>query len=154
MLFRSTPQTQILSTRIEFEAGCEERLWAQIQSEINDMLLPHIKPIDKVAISGPNRLELSFPRSYHFNKQYCERVEVLGQLEEIATRITGKSIRITFSVHQSETDQQQVDSANEKPKKNERVLEAGDDQFVQHALSLFDAQIVKIEEISNRSEPE
>ena len=126
--------------------GCEQELWAQILTKIDDMLRNHVKPIINVAISGPNRLDLTFPKSYHFNKQYCERTEVLGQLERVASEITGQPIQISLFV--SDADE----SAHDESKPNsERTIEVQDDELVQQAIAVFGATVEKVVPIVKQS---
>ncbi|HUG90348.1 MAG TPA: hypothetical protein VML55_05925, partial [Planctomycetaceae bacterium] len=96
------------------------------------------------AISGPNSLDVLFPASYHFSKQYCERAEVLARLEQAASDIAGRPIRIRF-LTESGPAEAQPETASREPK---RPVPENPDEFVEQALSLFGASVVKVESLA------
>ncbi len=133
---------------VEIHEGGGQRLWAQILSRINDMLRNHAKRVIE-AKSGPNRLDLTFPRRYHFQKQYCERAEVIIRLEEIAKGITGESIRISLFLADEDVHPADETQTSVPEKAEQRNPEP--DEFVQKAMSVFDATVEKIVLISKSS---
>ena len=133
---------------IEFRDGCERKLWTQIVSSIDDMLKDHVGAVSDVAISGPNRLDLMFPRRYAFSKTYCERPEVLGRLEKLAASVAGKPIRIAFRIVEEDTKSTLERTADSRPGKP--GTGPVNDPFVERAAEVFGASIVRVEETSPR----
>ncbi len=144
----STETTEKPCSEVALVDGCEQELWSQILAKIDDMLRNHVRPIENVAISGPNRLDLTFPKSYHFNKQYCERSEVLGQLERVASEITGQPIRISLFVSDADDS-----SAKDETSKSgsDRRIDIQDDELVQQAIAVFGATVEKVVPIVKQS---
>ena len=136
---------------VQFQKGCERELWSQVVSLINDMLKDHVKAISNVAISGPNHLELAFPRSYHFSKQYCERPEVLGRLETLAAKVTGQPIRIAFRLVEEEPGAQVKTTSNREALDSRSASrhEPVTNLFVEQVKSVFGAKVIDVKEISS-----
>src|SRR6185369_15184376 len=59
--------------QIPFEPGRENEIWAQVITLLSDMTKAHAKNVASVAISGPNQLVLTFPKSYHLSKSNFDR---------------------------------------------------------------------------------
>ena len=71
--------------------------WQQTLAEIGDMTADFAAKAERVAISGPNRLVVSFRKAYTQAQQYCERPERRQKLEETFSRLAGRTIRIDFA---------------------------------------------------------
>jgi len=136
---------------VEFAPGNEGRIWAQVLSSITDMLKTHAQSVARYAILGPNELELFFPRSYHFAKQYCEQPANLGRLEGLVEKITGRPVRIRLTV----TDEGAAPRSEAKglpSAARRRVPETITDPFVQQAMSVFGAAVARIDAVSSAQE--
>src|SRR5207249_3721808 len=72
--------------------------WKQTLAEIGDMTADFAGRAERVAISGPNRLVISFRKAYTQAQQYCERPERRQKLEQTLSRIAGRNIRIDFAM--------------------------------------------------------
>jgi DNA polymerase III subunit gamma/tau len=127
-----------------FEPQNANKVWAQVVSQINDMMKSHVKAVSNSAIFAPNRLEITFPKRYDFSKQFCERPDALGRLESIASELTGQNVRITLVVSEDAADvvDQEKKTANQADKK--RVYKPEDDRFVANVMEAFGAQCVKV----------
>jgi len=148
-------QSEAECATVEFRSGTEREVWAQVLSHISDVLKDHVKAVANVAISGPNQLELVFPKSYHFSKQYCERPDSVGRLEKLASRVTGKPIRIAFRMVESDDSATEPEPtpATTTTKRSDllrRVGEPIEDEFVEKARSLFGGTVVKVEGLCNQ----
>ena len=115
---------------------------------LGDMLRNHAQAASGIAIPGPNRLELTFPASYHFSKQYCERPEVLSRLEAVAQRLTGQPVQIRICLAEGGTEKEAVERPAAPKSVTRRRIEPQDDPFVQEAVEIFNANIAKVEELS------
>jgi DNA polymerase III subunit gamma/tau len=71
--------------------------WKQTLVEIGDMTADFAARAERVAISGPNRLVVSFRKAYTQAQQYCERPERRQKLELTLSRIAGRNIRLDFA---------------------------------------------------------
>ncbi|MCC7423162.1 MAG: DNA polymerase III subunit gamma/tau [Planctomycetaceae bacterium] len=126
--------------------GSEGNVWAQVKSQIQDLLKTHVQAVSSVAISGPNELDLIFPKSYHFSKQYCEQPAQLGRLERLLEDVVGTKVRIRLRV---------VDDAAPPPEpkaatgvvNRRRIPDVIEDPFVQQVMTTFNATVVRIENV-------
>ena len=133
---------------VAFQAGSERALWSQVVSHIDDMLKDHAKVVSDLAISGPNQLDLMFPRSYHFSKQYCERPEICSRLEALAAQVAGQPVRLAFRLIETETESNSaVDSPAEPETSTTKPGELTCDEFVEQAKSVFGAELIRADRI-------
>ena len=138
-----TPQLTAVppESSFEFRSGAESTFWAQVLTDLGDDIGKHFRKVARTAISGPNRLELVFPKSYLFAKQVCEKVEVRSRVEEVVFRLAGKPVQIVFSV----TDDTQTDEpiAKSAPPTRRLDLSTNGDPYVDKAIEIFNAKIMK-----------
>lgn len=141
-----TPPAQgVARPAVEFQPGNESALLAQLLANLNDITRDHLRRASALAISGPNHLEISFPESYDFSRRYCERPEVLGRLESVTERLTGKPVSVRFRVIPGEPE-----AAPPKPGKrgtDRGQSETPDDPFVQQAMTIFGATSWRVQEV-------
>jgi DNA polymerase-3 subunit gamma/tau len=129
---------------IPFEAGREGDIWSQTLALLSDMSRTNAKNVCRTAISGPNTLVLTFPKSYHFSKQYFERSpEQLGRIEKALEQVVGQPIRVNLTVDESIPDLPSA-SAN-VPSPVDQKVDANCDPLVQRALSVFGAAVIRVE---------
>ena len=152
---RPEPAT-VISGQVQFSPENADSLWTQVVGEITDMLKSHVKAVSSVAISAPNKLELTFPRSYHFSKRFCEKPEAIGRLEQIVARLTGQEVRISLAL--SEETAAAASDAESKPDdatgRQKRVYKPEDDDFVSNVMETFSAQVVRVDPIAGAAEPQ
>src|SRR5207253_11523748 len=72
-------------------------VWSQAMAEIGDMTADFAGRAERIAISGPNRLVVSFRKAYTSALQYCERPERRQKLEQTFSKIAGRNIRLDFA---------------------------------------------------------
>ena len=101
---------------------------------------------DSVAISGPNRLVVSFRKDYTTAKEFCERPEKRTRLEQTLSRLTGRDIRIDFDVLTEESQVTAPQQVATRPPVNRRQRQAEmlRHPLVRQAVEMFDAEIVTI----------
>jgi hypothetical protein len=135
----------------------ESLLLSQLVENTEDSLKSSLKGVESIAISGPKQLDLQFSKSYNFAKQYCERPEMLSQLERSLEKVTGERIKIRLTVKEPAASS---DNSEEKPSKpsmaqkraEQRDLAPDSDEFLQEALSVFNAQSVRVEVLKMQTE--
>jgi len=135
---------------IWFTPENSEEIWAIVVLEINDMLKSHVKSVSSTAISAPNKLELTLPPKYHFGKTYLEKPEAQSRLQKIIARLTGVEPRITVILGEVEANHQKAatSSSQNGGRQLQRVFKPEDDELVCSVVEVFDAQVVRINEIS------
>jgi DNA polymerase-3 subunit gamma/tau len=101
---------------------------------------------ERVAISGPNRLAVSFRKAYTQAQQYCERPDKRQRLEHTFSRIAGQNVRIDFVTLPDEPTQ--ASSTESRPaarspvNRRQRQQEVLRNPLIRKASELFDTEII------------
>lgn len=134
---------------IPLEPGNENNILTQLISQLSDMAKSHARNIASIAISGPNQLVLSFPKSYHLSKQHLERPDQLARLEKTLETIVGKPVRVTFRVLEpAEAAPESLPTpAVVREEQQNRRGDAANDPLVKKAMSEFGATVVRVEQV-------
>lgn len=134
---------------IPFEPGRESDIWTQVLSGLSDMAKANAKNVSSTAISGPNKLVLSFPKSYHLSKQYFERsAEQLAKIERALERVVGRSIRVDLVLDETEVASRRPESSPAAVREETGAAER--DPLVQRAIAVFEAAVVRVENGGSR----
>jgi DNA polymerase-3 subunit gamma/tau len=147
-------------TKVDFRPGNEDAIWSEVLSQINDILRDHVRVVKHTAISGPNQLDLVFPRSYHFSKQYCERGEVRSRLEKLLGQISGRPVTIICRLADAEKEAKPQAGHPQGARDTAREGIAGNgtepigDPYVEQAKSIFGATILKKDIMKSASQEE
>ena len=96
-----------------------------------------------IAISAPNRLAVKFLGRYNTSKAYCERPEKRAALEQAIAKVTGKPVRIEFSVTREDGPHAATPTPIVSTQQLKRQLTTH--PLVEMTVKLFDAQILKVE---------
>ena len=133
----------------EFQTGSESVFWAQVLSEVGDDVGNALRKAGRVAIRGPNRLEVEFPKSYLFAKSLAEQSEPRQRLDSVVARLAGRPVQVVFGI--SDEPAPNGDSA-QAPKPNRRMDTSTDgDPYVERAIELFNAKVMKKESLARPS---
>ena len=102
-----------------------------------------------MAIRGPNRLEVEFPKSYLFAKSLAEQSEARQRLDSVVARLAGRPVQVVFGF--SDEPAQNGDSV-QVPKPTRRMDTSTDgDPYVEKAIELFNAKVMKKENLARPS---
>ncbi|WP_154932550.1 DNA polymerase III subunit gamma/tau [Gimesia maris] len=142
---------------VPFRPGMESLLLSQLIENTEDLLKDSLKGVTSIAISGPKQLDLQFSKSYNFSKQYCERPEMLARLENSLEKVTGERIKIRLIVLEPATENESADDKQSRPsmaqqRAEQRELAPATDHFLQEALSVFNAQSVRVDVLKVQAE--
>jgi hypothetical protein len=119
-------------------------VWQQALAAIEDMTADFAGYYDRVAISAPNRLVISFRREYNHHKESCERPERKAKIEQALARITGKQVRIDFDVLPD--SQPPMPIRQSQPSKRQRMRDKEKHALVRKAIELFDAEVFDLDD--------
>ena len=133
--------------QIPFESGRENEIWSQVIGLLSDMTKSHAKNVATVAISGPNQLVLTFPKSYHLSKSHFDRSpDQLRRIEAAVEQVVGRSVRVLLNLSHTEAPPPaEPETRMTRAETERRQLEAGNDPLVQRALTAFGATLVRVE---------
>lgn len=141
---------------LRFETGNEPEVLAQLQARAGSVLGMHLTGVTRTAILGPNALELTFSRRYSSSRHYVEGPNGRGRIEQILAELAGRPVRITCRLADDEP------AAAASPPQTARVRASGkerqrpaevpqEDDFVQRAVNLFEAKVLKVTELGGPS---
>lgn len=130
----------------EFNQQAAAATWRQTLAEIGDMTGDFAGRADRVAISGPNRLVVSFRKAYTQAQQYCERPERRQKLEQTFSRLAGRNFRLDFVTL---PDDSSAASPSERPvpkpvNRRERQQQVMRHPLIRKAAELFDTEIIAV----------
>lgn len=127
---------------IDLQPETIDAIWAQLLVRVQDTIAGHLKNAKRIAISGPNALEIAFPKSYSFSKNYCERPETLRRLEGLAHELVGRNVEFQFCFDESSPPAETPRVAAAPVR---RTLESvAKDPYVQQVMSVFGGTLVDV----------
>jgi DNA polymerase-3 subunit gamma/tau len=127
----------------EFSEQTAEYKWRAALEEIGGLTAECAGDFESLAISAPNLLVVRLKTAY--NKDWCERVDVKRRLEQVMSRLAGRDIRIDFAAPASQPSTRSA-ARPPAPSRLQRMREAEQNPLVQEAISLFDAEIVRVDQ--------
>jgi DNA polymerase-3 subunit gamma/tau len=142
-----SPHDSSPKSRVELSAESAETLWRQVLDQMGDMIADNAAFAERVAISGPNRLVVSFPAKYTSCKAFCEHPERTARLEEALSRAIGQSVQLEFRVDNGVARAAVEEAAPSRPlSQRARLAEKSQNPLVRRAEELFKATAVAIED--------
>jgi DNA polymerase III subunit gamma/tau len=143
------------ATRSEGSTGLEVRsesaltdevlgtLWKEALATLPGLLGERAALSNRVALRDPNRVVVTFCKTYTVHKDFCERPDQLGKLQEALEQVAGRPLRVEFVL----ADDPVEVAPSEQPSAG-RSRPIGDHPLVRRAAELFDARLVRVEEAS------
>lgn len=130
-------------------------IWGQALARLEDMTADHARQAESVAISGPNRLVIRFPRRYTFAKQNCDRPDRRARLAEAVSSVVGASI--TIDTELLPEDHRSPGGPAQRPapptNRRQRFRDAERHALVKQAMEIFDGEILTVLEPPPGPEP-
>ena len=120
-----------------------EQQWQEALAEIGGLTAECAGNYETVAISAPNLLVVQLKTAY--NKEWCDRTDVKQRLEQAMSRLSGRKIRIDFSAA-SERQPGPAEQRPTAPSRVQRIRQVEQHPLVQETVTLFDAEIVRVDE--------
>lgn len=120
-------------------------VWRTALEGLSGMAADQARQAQRVAFHPPNRLVITLPPGYAFQKGFCERPENLTRFERQVAEQTGHSLRIEFSVAAGEPPKPGTASAPKPVSQHQRMMEASQNPMVRRAMELFGAQLVRVD---------
>jgi hypothetical protein len=130
----------------ELTAEFAEQSWRQALAEIGGMVEDFAGDYEAVAISAPNLLVVNLRTAY--NKERCERPDVKRRIQEVMCRLTGRDLRVDFTVT-GETQAGGREQRQPAQSRRQRILEVQEHPLIQETIRLFDADVTGLDEKRN-----
>jgi DNA polymerase-3 subunit gamma/tau len=95
----AVPDEQVVAEpQVFWQPNCGPELLERLKGRFADIIGAHLSRVMSTAIPGPNDLEFIWPTGYDISRKACERPEVVATLEAALRELTGRAIRLKFSV--------------------------------------------------------
>jgi DNA polymerase-3 subunit gamma/tau len=130
-----------------------QEIWDKVVASQNDVTANHLRNALRVAISGPNGLEIVFPARYSFGRTFCQRPETLARLRACLREVLGQEISVTIS---SEGGLEVPVNTGAAPAINRRAsLDAMEkNEFVQQVTSIFGGTLLDVRPVAATNQHE
>lgn len=136
----------VATPKVDFSAANLPTIWTEVVSKFNDATKSHLVKSSSQAISGPNVLEIVFPKANILSKTYCNRPELLKRIAAEVQEITGAVVNCLVSEDSSSpapvADTAQPVVVRETERKRTDSVE--NDPFVQLAVEVFSAKVADV----------
>ena len=129
----------------EFSTANMPSIWAEVISGFGDATRNHLVKSSLQAISGPNVIEIVFPKAMILSKTYCNRPDLLRRIAEAILEITGTHVTCRVSEDQSSPApvvEERAPVIQETERKRTDVVDH--DPFVQMAVEIFSAKVADV----------
>jgi DNA polymerase-3 subunit gamma/tau len=138
------PASSYAST-LELTEATASAVWQAALDRLVGLTRNFAQGATSVAISGPNRLVVSFPANYNFQKQQCERPEHRQKIEEALAIVVGTPVALSVESSAPPRQEEQPEHVRRAPSRQQRIAEARSYPLVSEALAMFDAEILKVD---------
>ena len=127
---------------IDLQPESIDAIWAQLLVRVQDTIAGHLKNASRIAIFGPNALEIVFPKSYSFSKNYCERPETLRRIQALTHELVGRDVEFRMTFEESSPS---AEAPRVPPPTVRRTLESvSKDPYLQQVMSVFGGTLVDV----------
>jgi DNA polymerase-3 subunit gamma/tau len=120
-------------------------IWNRALSRLSGMIVEHAKQFDRLAISQPNRLVISFKPDYAVAKTFCERPDQIAQIERAVTEASGRRIRVEFIIDAEQTAAGTAAAPAKSVSQRQQMMEISKHPMIRQAAELFGAIPVRVE---------
>jgi DNA polymerase-3 subunit gamma/tau len=141
----TTAEAESSSSSGDFQPGSEPAFWTQVMSEVGDDVGNALRKASRVAICGPNELEVEFPKSYLFAKSLVEQPEAWFRLKNVVTKWAGRSVEIRLRVAEGQVVPETSTTSPKAVRRMEPLTV--DDPYVDRAIEVFNAKVVQKEKL-------
>lgn len=141
-----------VSSSQDFRPGEESRFWPQVLSEVGDDVGSALRKASRVAICGPNLLEVEFPKSYLFAKSLAEKSEARQRLDSAVARLAGRPVQVVLRVSEESVSSAESPVSAKPTRRMDTSLHG--DPYVEKAIELFNAKVLKKESLVRPPSPE
>lgn len=132
---------------IELNPDNAAEVWSQALARLSGMVVEQARRFDRVVASAPDRLMVSFRAGFAIAKSVCQRPEQVARFEQALAEVTGRPVRVEFSVEEDGSGAPRPQGESIRPiSPHQRMLEVAKHPLVRRAGELFGAQPVRVDD--------
>lgn len=136
------PESTRACTTLTAETAPE--LWAQAVASLTGFAAEYAKQFERIAISAPNRLVISFRPRYTLAKTYC--AQNAARFEQALEQLVGQPIRVEFVLSEEALEAEKPAEPVRVINPHQRLAEVSQHAMVRRAAELFGAQPIRVDE--------
>ncbi len=127
--------------------GNATEIWSTALSRLSGMVAEQARQFDRVAVTEPDRLVVSFKPSFALAKSTCERPDQVARFEKALAEVTGRPTRVRFTLDEGGTVASQPAAKTPEPAApHQRLAEVAEHPMVRRAGELFGAQPTRVDD--------
>jgi len=142
---------EITPENVELTPENVTEIWDRALSKMSGMVVDQARQFDQITLAAPDRLVISFKPRYALAKSSCERSEVVSRFERALAEVTGRQVRVSFTVDEDESDESEPAAKPARTNSpHQRLLEVVKHPMVRRAGELFGAQPTRVDDPPSR----
>jgi hypothetical protein len=119
-------------------------IWIRAIAGMTGMMADSARQFERVAISAPNRLVVSFRPRYTFARSYC--AQNAARFEQALAELTGQTIRVEFALLEETPEAATPAEPVRVVTPHQRLMEVSEHPMIRRAGELFGAQPVRVDD--------
>ena len=123
-----------------------EHAWRTALAEVGGLAEGFASEYESLEFCAPDRVLVRLAAEY--NKQWCQRPEVKGKIQDALARRLGQKMHVEFAVAESAAAAE-ARPQRPAPSRHERIRELQKHPLIEEAMRLFDADVTAFDEKRN-----
>ena len=132
------------ATRLSTENAVE--VWNRALQRLSGLAVEHARQFDRIAVSAPDHLVISFKPGYAFAKAICEQPEQISRFEKALSEVTGQAARVEFRLDQEPAVAAVPPQTVRSPSQPQRLKEITGHPLIHRAMELFGAEPMRVDD--------
>jgi DNA polymerase-3 subunit gamma/tau len=141
----SLPPASLDGPELAFTPENAAEIWDRALSRLSGMAVEHARQFDRITISPPDRLVISFKPGYAVAKTFCERPEQVARFEQALAEATGRRIRVEFIIDAEQSGAGAAAMPAKPVSQHQMMLDISKHPMIQRAAELFGATPTRVE---------
>ncbi|MFO0917084.1 MAG: hypothetical protein U0872_02075 [Planctomycetaceae bacterium] len=117
----------------------------RLADRFDDSVGANLRRASRIAILGPNHLEIILPASYDLARKACERPEVQTRIEGALLEITGKTFAVRFRLDSAPPERERERPPNVESRS--RRVDEPEDTLVKEVAEKFGIEGWRVQEL-------
>jgi DNA polymerase-3 subunit gamma/tau len=120
-----------------------DAVWQQALARLGGLVADNASKCESVTLLAAGKLTATFRARYASCKAFCERGEQLAALERALAEIARQGVKVQFTLLPDEPAEA---SAPRNVPARQRMAEVAEHPMIRHAVELFDAHLLRVDE--------
>jgi DNA polymerase-3 subunit gamma/tau len=123
---------------------------SQLVKQLPESMAERVRSATRIAIPGPNSLEIVFPGTASFAMNYCQRTETARKLQETVSQLAGRAFQVVCRLEVQSTNAGRPHTPSAAAAVDSRLRPAAveKDTFVQSAVTIFGGTVVDVRRVA------